>query len=59
MIALIGCVKSKAKTKCMAKDMYISPLFKMSYKYAKTITDDIYTFRKIWSYKRYNCNKPI
>lgn len=42
MIALIGCVKSKAKTKCMAKDMYTSPLFKMSYRYAKTITDDVY-----------------
>lgn len=34
-IALIGCVKKKADIPCIAKDMYISPLFKGSYRLAK------------------------
>lgn len=34
-IALIGCVKKKADIPCMAKDMYISPLFKGCYRLAK------------------------
>lgn len=42
MIALIGCVKSKAENTCQAKDMYISTLFKYSYQYARKHTDDIY-----------------
>lgn len=34
-IALISCVKSKNNKNCMAKDMYISDLFKKMYMYAK------------------------
>lgn len=34
-IALIGCVKKKADAPCMARDMYISPLFKGCYRLAK------------------------
>jgi hypothetical protein len=35
MIGLISCVKSKANKRCEAKDMYVSPLFKYMYAYAK------------------------
>lgn len=30
----ISCVKTKRSSRCMAKDMYISPLFKKAYQYA-------------------------
>lgn len=30
----ISCVKTKRSSRCMAKDMYISPLFKKAYLYA-------------------------
>lgn len=39
-IALIGCVKKKAEVSCMAKDMYISPLFKGCYRLAKKMKAD-------------------
>lgn len=39
-IILISCVKSKMGHPCKAKDMYISPLFKGGYKYAKQMQPD-------------------
>jgi hypothetical protein len=39
-IALISCVKSKLKHPAPAKDLYISPLFKFSLKYAKSLNPD-------------------
>jgi len=39
-IVLISCVAKKRKVKSLAKDMYISPLFKGAYKYAKKIKAD-------------------
>ena len=42
MIALIGCVKSKKKNICKAKDMYISPLFRKSLNYASKTCSNIY-----------------
>ena len=36
-IALIACCASKNSCACKAKDMYISPLFKGSYAYAKKL----------------------
>lgn len=39
-IILISCVASKQKTHCKAKDMYISPLFKKSWKYANQLNSD-------------------
>ena len=42
-VALIGCVKTKANRRCKARDMYLSPLFRLSYKYAKQRkVDNIY-----------------
>lgn len=41
-IILISCCKQKAKERCKAKNMYISPLFKLSWKYAKQFDSDIY-----------------
>lgn len=46
-IVLISCVSKKLDLKqgqtCKAKDLYISPLFKKAYAYAKTLKpDDIY-----------------
>ena len=43
-IVLISCVAKKAKEKSKAEDLYISPLFKKSLAYAKTLTttDNIY-----------------
>ena len=41
-IALISCVKSKRNEECTAKDLYISPLFKMNYAYAKKTCDKIF-----------------
>lgn len=38
MNVFISCVKSKQKTKAKAKDMYISPLFRYSLKYALSLT---------------------
>lgn len=40
-IALISCVKTKAAKPCQAKDMYISPLFKYAYRYAKQHADKV------------------
>lgn len=39
-IVLISCVKSKEGHPCKAKDMYISPLFKGGYNYAKQFQAD-------------------
>jgi len=39
-IVLISCVAKKQKVKSLAKDMYISPLFKGAYRYAKKIKAD-------------------
>ena len=37
----ISCVKTKRSSRCKAKDMYISPLFKKAYQYAlKFVSDD-------------------
>lgn len=37
----ISCVKTKRSSRCMAKDMYISPLFKKAYQYAlKFVPED-------------------
>lgn len=36
----ISCVKTKRTSKCKAKDMYISPLFKKAYQYALKHTDE-------------------
>jgi len=43
-IILISCAAKKAKEKSKAEDLYISPLFKKSLAYAKTLTttDNIY-----------------
>lgn len=37
-IVLISCCSKKAKDRCPAKDLYISPLFKKSLAYARTLT---------------------
>lgn len=37
MIVFLSCVKTKRDTPCAAKDMYISPLFRYSYQYAKSL----------------------
>lgn len=42
MIGLISCVKTKKNTKSEAKDMYISPLFKYMYIYAKRKCKEVY-----------------
>ena len=42
MIGLISCVKSKANRRCEAKDMYVSPLFKYMYAYAKKRCKEVY-----------------
>lgn len=39
-VALISCVSKKSKSKAMAKDMYVSPLFRGAYKYAKSLNVD-------------------
>lgn len=39
-IVLISCCSKKAKDLCPAKDLYISPLFKKSLAYARTLTSD-------------------
>lgn len=37
----ISCVKTKRSSRCMAKDMYVSPLFKKAYQYAlKFVSED-------------------
>lgn len=42
MYIFLSCVKQKQNKPCEAKDMYISSLFKGSYKYAKQLGGDIY-----------------
>lgn len=42
MIGLISCVKSKANKRCEAKDIYVSPLFKYMYAYAKKRCKEVY-----------------
>lgn len=42
MIGLISCVKSKSNRRCIAKEMYISPLFKYMYAYAKRRCQEVY-----------------
>jgi len=39
-IVLISCVAKKEKTPKLAKDMYVSPLFKGAYQYANKIKAD-------------------
>lgn len=39
-IVLISCCSKKAKDRCPAKDLYISPLFKKSLAYARKLTSD-------------------
>lgn len=39
-IVLISCVSKKKAEACKAKDMYVSPLFKMSWEYAKQFSPD-------------------
>lgn len=38
MNVFIGCVKTKQRKICAAEELYISPLFRYSLQYAKTIT---------------------
>jgi hypothetical protein len=40
MNVFISCVKSKRKTKAKARDIYISPLFRYSLKYALSLTSE-------------------
>lgn len=40
MIIFLSCVKMKNGKECKAKDMYISPLFKKSLSYAKSLNPD-------------------
>lgn len=40
MIVFISCAKSKQKSRSMAQDMYISPLFKKQLAFAKTFNPD-------------------
>ena len=42
IVSLISCVKTKRKGICEAKDMYISPLFRYMYRYAKKRSNKIY-----------------
>lgn len=42
IVSLISCVKTKNKHICEAKDMYISPLFRYMYRYAKKRSNKIY-----------------
>lgn len=39
-IILISCVSTKLTTKAKAKNLYISPLFKMNYAYAESLKPD-------------------
>lgn len=39
-IVLISCVNEKLGHKAKAKDLYISPLFKMNFKYAESLSPD-------------------
>ncbi|HEY8158437.1 MAG TPA: hypothetical protein VIF10_06995 [Methylobacter sp.] len=39
-IALISCVKTKLPYRAKARDLYISPLFKLNLKYAKKLAPD-------------------
>ena len=39
-IVLISCVKKKIKHEAKAKDLYYSPLFKLSWEYAQTLNPD-------------------
>lgn len=39
-IVLISCVSQKQDTKCMAKDLYVSTLFKKSWAYANKLKPD-------------------
>ena len=39
-IVLISCVSKKLPYKVKAKDLYISPLFKLNYQYAKSLNPD-------------------
>jgi len=39
-IVLIACVAKKKKVPAMAKDMYIDPLFKKAYRYARALPAD-------------------
>ena len=39
-VVLIACCSKKQNIRCKAKDMYISPLFKYSYKYASQLKPD-------------------
>ena len=39
-IVLISCVSKKQRQKCMAKDLYISSLFKKSWAYANKLNPD-------------------
>lgn len=41
-ICLIGCVKSKRRIRCKARDMYISTLFRARYRYAQKLGKKIY-----------------
>ena len=39
-VVLLSCVSKKRAVRSKAKDMYISPLFKYNYKYAKSMNPD-------------------
>ncbi len=41
LVVLISCVSKKKNSPSMAKDMYISPLFKGAYQYSKKLGADL------------------
>lgn len=55
-IALISCVSMKAKNKCKAKDLYISPLFKKTWEYNVSIDrpDGVYILSALYGLIRYD-----
>lgn len=58
MQVFLSCVSEKASSRCKAKDMYISDLFKKSYEYAKSLNPDkIYILSA--KYHLLNLNKEI
>lgn len=57
-IVLISCAKTKLPCRAKAKDLYISPLFKLGYQYAQSINADaIYILSA--KYGLIDCEKEI
>lgn len=47
-VAIISCVKTKKQGKHMAKELYISPLFKFSYAYTSKHYDKVYILSTLY-----------